>query len=158
MPDRLIGRLQILAASVVVLVTITFQALASFQIQFGPIEGSPFLWPFLDYPMYTGAHYAGEPLERQVVVGILADSSEVMIAPADLGVTFWQFQNFLNPAILDGHRDRADVYRGIYEERYGEYLIGFRLEDHPLILTEEGLVEGEPVELGALFFDSRERP
>lgn len=141
------------AASVVILTALTLQGLASFSITFGPIENPPFMWPFLDYPMYTRARYAGDAIERQVVVGILEDSSEVVIAPGDLSVTFWQFQNFLNPAIVRGDRARASAYKRIYEERFDGSLVAFRLEDHPLIVTEEGLEEGPTVVLGSLSFE-----
>ena len=139
--------------SVVILVALTLQGLAAFEIRIGPIERPPFMWPFLDYPMYTRARYAGDALERQVVVGILEDSTESIIAPDDLGVTFWQFQNFLNPAILSGDRALARAYKSIYEERFGGSLLAFRLENHPLTMTDEGLREAPPVVLGSLFFE-----
>jgi hypothetical protein len=116
------------------------------------------MWPFLDYPMYTGPHYAGEAIERQVVVAIRADSTEVVVLPEELGVTFWQFQNILNPAILAGDQGTAESYREIYEDRFDASLIGLRLEDHPLIPTDSGLVEGSPAPLGALSFGSDRGP
>lgn len=153
MSSRLTGRLQILAVSVAILVAVTLQGIAAFAITVGPIERPPFLWPFLDYPMYEQPRYAGEPIVRQVVVGVLADSTDIVLAPADLGVTFWQFQNILNRAILRDDQAGAEAYRGIYEERYGRSLVAFRLEGHPLVMTEDGLVAGSPVVLGSLGFD-----
>jgi len=147
------GHPQIAVVSAVILVPIVLQTIASFTITFGPIERPPFLWPFLDYPMYSDAHYAGESIHRQRVVAILADSTEVAIVPNDLGVDFWQFQNLLNPAILRGDRARAENYRSIYEDRYGRRLVGFRLEDHPLVVENGGLTEGQPSVLGTLYFE-----
>jgi hypothetical protein len=149
-----IGRLRIAVVSAIILVPMVLQTIASFTITFGPIERPPFLWPFLDYPMYEDVHYPGEPIHRQMVVGILADSSEVAIVPDDLGVDFWQFQNLLGPAILEGDRPRAENYRNIYEDRYPHRLLGFRLEDHPLVIASGGLEEGEPTVLGSLYFES----
>jgi len=152
--DTPIRRLAVLAASIVIAVTLVLQGLASFTLTPGPIEDPPFMWPFLDYPMYSRPWYAGDPIERRVVIGILGDSSEVLIEPEDMGVTFWQFNNFLNPAIVRGNPAQADPYRSVYEARSGQRLLGFRLEDHPLIITHDGLVDGSPTVLGTLSFRS----
>lgn len=154
MSEESIGRLQIALVSAIILVPMALQTIASFAITFGPIERPPFLWPFLDYPMYEDPHYAGESIHRQAVVAILADSSEVALAPRDLGVDFWQFQNLLNPAILRGDRARAENYRLLYEGRYPHHVVGFRLEDHPLVVVNGGLEEGQPSVLGTLYFES----
>jgi hypothetical protein len=156
--DSLVVRLQTIAVSVVILVTLTLQVLAAFTITPGPIERSPFSWPFLDYPMYSQPRYRGEPIERRVVVGIRPDSSEVVVTPADLGVTFWQIRDGLDPAIEGGVSARADVYRQIYESRHGRPLIGFRLEDRPIFITDDGLSEGSATVLGTVYFEPEGAP
>ena len=152
MSSRLIARGQTLAVSAAIVLVIVLQGLASFRITVGPIEPPPFLWPFLDYPMYEQPRYQGDPIEQRVVVGVLADSTEVVISPEDLDVTFWQVQNVLSAAILQGDQARASAYRSMSEERYGQRVLGFRLENHPVVLTDQGPIAGPRVILGSLVF------
>lgn len=151
---RVMGRLQVMMVSLVILTTLVLQGLAAFELTVGPLERAPWMWPFMDYPMYNQPRYAGEPIDRQVVIGVLPDSSEVVVEPEDLDVTFWQFHSVLNQAIILGDRSRAEPYRLIYEDRRGIRLIGFRLEDRPFFVTGDGLEEADPSVLGALYFDA----
>jgi len=151
-------RLKVPAVSVLIAGLLVLQGMASFSITPGPMEPAPWGWPFLDYPMYNHPKYPGQPLERHVVFAILADSTEAVIEPTDLNVTYFQFANGLNPAIRSGDRVRAQAYRDLYERRFGRELIGFRLEYHPLHITPDGLREGVSAAQGSLYFDGEPPP
>jgi len=151
-------RLKVLATSVFILALLALQGLATFSLTPGPLEQAPWGWPFLDYPMYNHPKYAGDPLERLVVIGIFEDSTESVIAPEDLNVTFFQFENGLNPAIRVGDRATAGAYRELYEELYDRVLVGFRLEDHPLVTTEAGLADGPESVVASLYFAPETAP
>ncbi|MBT8488754.1 MAG: hypothetical protein KJO65_08035 [Gemmatimonadetes bacterium] len=153
MSSRSTNSLGMAAVSVVILTTIMLQGLAGFRITFGPIEGPPFLWPFLNYPMYAIPRYSGDSLERRVLIGVLDDSTEVVIGHRDLDMTFWQFQSVFDDAVLGGEVSLAEAFREMFEERYDGQLAAFRLEDHPVILTRDGYEVGSPVVLGVLFFE-----
>jgi hypothetical protein len=142
------------AASVVIVVTLTFQGLASFTLTPGPIEDPPFMWPFLDYPMYSAPWYEGDAIPQRVMVGVRADSSRVVIEPEDLDVTFWQFETVLFRAILRGDQARAAAYRAIYHDRYDERLLGFEVEQHPWFITDDGLRKGPHTVVASISFDS----
>lgn len=153
MSEPRLGRLKVLAVSLVISGIVVLQGLATFSLTPGPMEEAPWGWPFLDYPMFNHPRYPGQAITRHVVVGIFPDSSEAEIRPADLDVTHFQFDNGLNPAIRLKDRVTAGAFRELYEERFGTVLAGFRLEDHPLVMTESGLTDGAPAVVGRLYFD-----
>lgn len=124
-------------ASAVIVVVVGLQFLASFQITPGPIEGSPFLWPFLDYPMYTTPRDLGDTLPRFELHGVLADSSEVEIGPSDLQMGFWVFRRGVLFDISD--TARAEEIARKYEELHGREIRGFRLYERPFVLTGSGV-------------------
>ena len=142
-----------IASSLVILITLFFQGIAAFGIRFGPIEKQPFLWPFLDYPMYGSANFEGQAIRFELLVGIQPDSSEVVIQPEDLGMPFFLFRRQVLTAIRREDRIELLQYRALYESRHQRQLIGFRLEDRPLILTREGLVSGPRTVLQTVSFE-----
>lgn len=146
--------LAIFVLSSIIAGTLALQGIASFALTPGPIEEPPFMWPFLDYPMYSAPWYEGDPIPQRVMVGVLEDSSRVVIEPEDLDVTFWQFETVLFRAILREDRARAAAYAEIYHERYGGRLIGFQVENHPWLITDDGLKEGPITVIASISFDS----
>jgi hypothetical protein len=104
----------------------------------------PATWPFIHYPMYSDPHFAGEQLPRYSVYGILADHTEVQIAPDDLGITVFQFESYFVPALLNHDRQQVESYATEYETRLGRDLLGLRLENRPLTLSQDGWKEEAP--------------
>lgn len=130
--------------SLVVVVVLGTQAVAALGLTPGPVEKSPFLWPFLDYPMYSTAHYEGEGIPRYRVVGTTADGREMEIDRETLGTDFWIFRNaFLFSFRYPGMRDELPPGVELFETRHGVRLIAVRLENRPLVLTRDGAVNGE---------------
>lgn len=124
-------------ASAVIVVVIGLQFLASFQITPGPVEGSPFLWPFLDFPMYSTPRESGDTIPRLELHGVLADSSEVEIRPSDLEMSFWVFRRGVLFKLAD--TARVEEIARKYEQLHGTRLLGFRLYERPFVLTESGV-------------------
>ena len=127
-------RLAMLAVSGIVLGVIGMQAAAVFRV-FS-------FWPFIEYAMYRRPHQEGESISRYQLVAILADSTEATITPEDLGLNFWKFRNGPVAAVLDGDEERLGQFVAVYERRHGRVVSRVRLEDHPMVLTGDGVVPG----------------
>lgn len=133
-----------LAVSTVIVVVLAFQGIAALGLTPGPVEESPFLWPFLDYPMYTQPYYEGEAIPRYRVVGVTAGGREVEITRESLETDFWIYRNvFLLPLLYRPQRDELEAGVQLYERRHGVSLVEVRLENRPLVLTREGTEDGE---------------
>ncbi|NJK47051.1 hypothetical protein HC931_01495 [Candidatus Gracilibacteria bacterium] len=104
----------------------------------------PFLWPFIDYPMYSYPNYLGDDIKQYVILGILPDSTEVRIQAEDLGLNYWIFMYGFKEALRKNDRQDIKNFIQLYESRNNKKLIGVRLENHPLILTKEGVEPGKP--------------
>ncbi len=130
-----------LLASAVIVGVLALQGIAVLRLTPGPVEKPPFLWPFVDYPMYDRTHYEGDTIPRQRLHGVLADSTEVRIEPSDIGFDLWWLRRGLVSSMVG--EDTSDVlgYARRYAERTGRSLAAFRLYHHPLVLREAG---GEP--------------
>ena len=125
-------------------------ALQTFAI-FYPV--SPRLWPFLDYPMYKKAHYEGEAVNRYVVFGVFADASESRILPEDLDLDFWKFEYGPVQMLRRGDATALQPYAELYNARQNKKLVALRVEDHPLILSEEGVLTVAPLQLNSVSFE-----
>lgn len=114
------------------------QVLALLNRPIGPLGPPPYLWPFIDYPMYSWPRAEGDTLDRAFVAGILPDTSEVRIEPEDLGLLFFLYQGGPVAALLEADRHRAEFYRDLYVERKKVDLIGLRLKHRPVIVSRNG--------------------
>lgn len=130
--------------SVVIVTVLSLQALVGFS--YTGVQ----TWPFMAYPMYRGAHYDGERLRYDFTVyAELDDSSEVVITPEDLGLSWWAFRENVVHALY--RNDRA-VVQGLIDahcERTGQRIVGLRMEDLGRAVSRDGLVEGLPPEVVA---------
>ena len=137
--------------SLVIAVILTLQFAASFDL-FPRLVSRPssLFWPFLNYPMYRGAHYEGAVIERYRVFGRAADGTEVEVTPGDLGLNFRKFQDLPVAALLRYDAPRVAAFAEIYRARMGTRLVAMRVERHGDILTRHGLQPGQPVQLPAV--------
>jgi hypothetical protein len=104
----------------------------------------PTLWPFVDYPMYSRPHYEGEPISQLRVVATLDDSSEVSIGPGDVGLDFWHFRLHVVRGLEMNDAARVRELVRLYQTRNNRRLVGLRLENHPIILSRDGIRPGRP--------------
>lgn len=126
------------------------QAVAAFNLTPGPIDPVPFLYPFLDYPMYRDIHHVGDTVHRYRMVGVTADSGAFRIGPEELGIDYWLF--FRGPLAALRHRDTAKLrdFMELVQRRHGRFPVRVRLLDAPWLLRETGadpLGEGQVHEL-----------
>jgi len=127
----------------VVLAVLAVQGIAAFGLTPGPVEKAPFLWPFLDYPMYSTPHYEGDGIPRYEVSAVTADGREMEITPETLGSDFWIFRNaFLFSFFYPGMRDELEPGVELLEQQHDVTILEVRLENRPLLLTREGASEG----------------
>lgn len=138
-----------LFVSMVIVTVLGFQAVASIRLTVGPLERSPYLWPFIDYPMYSQPRYAGDELPRHSAFGITEHGERVRITPEILDTDYWIYRDaFVFPFVHTPLRDDLAPGVELFESRRGVGLVEVTLEDHPLILTREGWIEGEPTTVG----------
>lgn len=134
-----------------------FQALAVSGLQPGPVEAAPFLWPFLDYPMYSGAHFEGDEIDRAVVLGVRTDSTRIPIEPADLGLGLFPYRRGPVRALRRDNLEAARLYRDVYAERHGVELIGFELKYRPIVVTRSGYRSAPDRIVASLYFESEKK-
>ena len=141
--------------SVIIATVLGLQMLAVLNPFLGILnERDGYLWPFLDYPMYYSAHHPGEPVNHFVLVGLLADGSEQLIRPADLGLDPLQFFDGPVAAVRSVDRASLRVFLDHDERRRRQALVAVRLENRPVALGAHGLEAGpvqvvRTVDLGA---------
>jgi hypothetical protein len=148
----MVRTLQRIAISAFIVFVIGLQAMAGARIR-GPLKPDPDRWPFLSYPMYRAAHFPGEAIPRHRVFGILEDSSEVEVTPETLGTNFWIWQRRLVDAL--DPVDPADLraMANLHESAGGAPVSGFRLENHPVVLSEEGTEDGPAEVIRTVWLD-----
>lgn len=131
-------------ASAVICGILGLQTLASFRIDVGPVERSPWMYPFMDYPMYSWARAEGDSIHRYYLYAILPDSSETFVSAEDLGLDFWLYRS--GPVRAARRRNTAElrVYAEEYERHHRRSVIGFRLENRPVLVTRDGAEPAEP--------------
>ena len=159
-PTARLGKLGLPFTSLIILGFLTLQTVAAFRILCPPgtllhlaplrLLCSPSLYPFLDYPMYSDSFREGHKIEQFLVFGVLEDSTEVSILPVDLGLNFWLFRMGFVSSLLQGNRERMETYIELYHRKHQRQLIALRLENHPLVLSKEGVNQAPPQVLKAI--------
>ncbi len=144
--------LQGLVISAFIVFVIGIQAMAGARLR-GPLKPDPDRWPFLSYPMYRAAHFPGDAIPRHRVFGILEDSSDVQITPETLGTNFWIWQRRLVHALDPVDPTDLRAMAELHESRGGAPASGFRLENHPLVLSEEGVEDGAAEVIRTVWLD-----
>ena len=150
-------KLAILPISLVILTVLFFQAsiglrsvcppsnrFPSFLKNLCPsFPSPPAIYPFLDYPMYSTPKYEGDSFDRYWVFGISENSNQVRILPKDIGGNFWLFQKNFVSAIQKNDKEKISQYVELYQSSNPNNLVKVRLENHPLVLSSEGLYPGK---------------
>jgi len=85
------------------------------------------------------------------------DLTEVPILPETLGLHFWLFRRGLVFALLRDDYDKIKNYAALYEKRHNKQLIGLRLENHPLVLSRDGVNPGIKQTLKNFRFETLEK-
>lgn len=93
---------------------------------------APISYPFLDYPMYSRSHSAGDPVPQLRLVGVRTDGSEVHLTPESLGMLRWHFAYLLR-AIAQGDTERARACLDAFDFDVAQGLASVRLEDQPIL-------------------------
>lgn len=103
-------------------------------------------WPFIDYPMYSSSHREGERVDALYsTYATLADGSEVLLAPDDVGLRdFWLFRLWVEQPLLGGRRDELRFLVDAYRAARGGTIVALRIEDYPVIVTRSGAQPAPP--------------
>lgn len=122
---------QLWGVSLVILTVLSFQTAAD-------ILRTDYMWPFLDYPMYSYSRHEGQRLVvRYDVYGTTSDGAEVEIAPKDLGMYWFPFRRTFLADIFRGDREKIAAYLDEYRKRHGKEIVALRVEDRAIIVTRE---------------------
>jgi len=125
-----------IVATLVIIFVLALQAQAVFPLRR--------VWPFLDYPMYRTAHYAGEAVPRFHIL-VTTDSGATMeMDPASLGISFFKHLHGPVEAMQEGDHERFEEFVEIFEARQEVAVASARLENRPVRLDESGTVSEEP--------------
>lgn len=146
-----------LLVSLVILGCLGLQTVALLDALFPLLnEGPEFLWPFLAYPMYKPFHHEGEAIEQYVLIGTLADSSEVVIPPEAFGLNFWKFRS--GPAAAMRHQDTKQIefYLDLIRSPRRQDIARLRLENHQVISRRGGPVPVPAVVMSEVELDAAE--
>ena len=101
-------------------------------------------WPFMNYPMYREAYAVGDTVNQYVVFAHFADATEAQIHFQDVDLDSWFKFRIFTDAIEQGNVEQIRLFMAVYQQHTHKQLVGLRLEVHPLILTEQGLVAAPP--------------
>jgi hypothetical protein len=97
---------------------------------------APYLWPFLDYPMFAEAHREGEVVPRDTALALFAEGGELRLAPGDGG------ERPSSHDVVEALRTRdLAAVRRLGDElgaRVGARVVELRLERELLVLTRAG--------------------
>lgn len=139
--------------SLIILLCLIFQGGTTFKLWCSPdalsflpkikVACDPALYPFLTYPMYSTTHQVGKQVPKYVLFGILEDSTEILIIPADFGFYFdnsgyWMFEKRIINPILNDDQQEINDFIDFYEFRNRVKLSSIRLENHPVSLIKKG--------------------
>jgi hypothetical protein len=127
------------------------------------------LWPFIDYPMYSQIHREGDRLDVYYpVFAAFEDETEKQLAPNDLGLSLFKYQDVFVSAIFcaatgalpiarreckPAEGDRVKELLRDYQGRVGQRVVRLRVEDYPLIFTKDGPVKAPARTLQVLDLD-----
>ena len=134
--------------SVITLVILFFLGLQTVAIAM-KVGAAP-LWPFMDYPMFSGTRYEGDRIEIEPrVFATLDDGSEVQLTHMDFGLITWTFHGFIGH-LLSGDSETYDrrfdfdhLVR-LYNDSHERKLSRIRIETSPWILTKNGGQQAPP--------------
>jgi hypothetical protein len=118
-----------------IVMVLSLQAFAGF----GKIHSM--YYPFMDYPMYSPAHFKGEPVHVQWrIYGIGADGSEVRILPEDLHMGYFQFEGaaIILMRKLSRVENRMQDVREFARANNLNF-VKLRIEDETYAITDKGL-------------------
>jgi hypothetical protein len=157
-------RLAVPLTSLIIATVLTLQASVTFRAWLRSLSlppsltsmlSPPTLWPFVDYPMYSRPHYEGEPIAQFRISGTLEDGTEVWIKPGDVGLDAWHFSIHFVRGLGSNDAARVKDLVRLYQARHNRRLVGLRLENHPLILSRDGIRPGPPEVRQNLSFEAR---
>ncbi len=103
----------------------------------------PAFYPFLDYPMYAGVKHEGVNVNQYFVFGVLEDGTEIPITEQNLQISRSHFVRKIITRIKEKNLQVIKDYVKIYEKTSQKKLVKLRLENHPLVITRDGVNPGE---------------
>ncbi|VWX50473.1 conserved hypothetical protein [Novosphingobium sp. 9U] len=95
--------------------------------------------PFMPYPMYSTAHFAGERLDvSHKVFAVEADGTRREInAARDLNVDFWRFERRFVARLMQARFDEAAPFLKVVIARYPA-TVAVEVDNYPMIITRDG--------------------
>lgn len=107
------------------------------------LPDSPAFSPFLDDSMYGKENSQAVNVNQYFLYGTLEDGTEVMITHEDLNIPRYQFVRNLVPKVERQNIQAIEEYVEIYERKFRTNMVRLRLENHPLIIHQDGMKTGQ---------------
>jgi hypothetical protein len=103
---------------------------------------APWLYPFIDYPMYGQARAQGEATLEPRVRAMLEDGNEFTIRPADLGLDYFMFNEQVVGAIQASDVEQLRTLLRPIEARRHLRVSVLQLQIEPIRWGEQGIERG----------------
>jgi hypothetical protein len=103
---------------------------------------APWLYPFIDYPMYAQARERGEATLEPRVRATLEDGSGLDVGPADLGLDYFMFHEQVVGAIHESDVDRLRTLLRPIEARRRQRVSLVELQIEPIRWLDHGIERG----------------
>ncbi|MGC1308970.1 MAG: hypothetical protein WA885_17220 [Phormidesmis sp.] len=104
----------------------------------------PGLYPFLNYPMYRETRAEGTSVSQYTLVATFKDGSEKLLNAEDFDLSSYWF----NSGVVKAFREKEDSKIAEYVETYNKAgnqpFVSIRLDDSPLTITREAVIESAP--------------
>lgn len=127
------GQIRYIFYSAVIAGVLGAQTLASFG-------NTDRYFPFLWYPMYAKAHYAGERLDvGHRIYAVTADGVRHPVNAADLKIDFGRYERKFARPLIAGQTDNIAPFLKTVAAQYPS-LVALQVDDYPMIITHDGPV------------------
>lgn len=107
------------------------------------IPDGPAFSPFLNYPIEGKEEVQPVNVNQYFLFGTLEDGTEVPITNEDLSIPRYQFVRNLVPRVERQNIQVIEHYVGIYERKFRTNVVRLRLENHPLVIHQDGMKTGQ---------------
>lgn len=125
------GQVRYIFYSVVIAGVLGAQAVASFG-------NTDRYFPFLWYPMYAKAHYAGERIDvGHRVYAVTADGVRHPVNAADLNIDFWRYERKFSQPLIAGQIANVAPFLKTVAAKYPS-VVALQVDDYPMIITHNG--------------------
>lgn len=114
------------------------------KLAFCNMTKDPGLYPFLNYAMYKEAHLEGDFVNRYTLIATFENGTEKPLEADDFALPLYEFNTGAIIAISQNDQPKIQQYIKSYRQAGSPPFKTLRLDNHPLLITSKGVIEGSP--------------